>query len=808
MNQISKIIFLLHLVILITVGEVCAQDVPPPSPQKNPSKNSEIMTNRLFNEDIHGLQNINDYKALLQSIDQQYPGSGLPEAREGLAQKLMGGGFSDKVSQPDYEQREEPVSVFADHVMQGTEKESIYAWGRVKVKYQDRTLWADKVKVNNKTGIGKAKGHVILVTADGTRMKARESLFNLKSEQAKLFNSKGIVADQFHITGKEMERLSPTRIIFKEATLTTCRGVLPDWSIEAKNADIVREDRVLLNEAVLKVKNFPILYLPFWYAPIDTQRKSGFMAPTFGWNYLDGITFQQQFFWAINRWSDATLNTRSIVGGWQHSLDYRYIPSNQERGYIRGNFFIDNVTGNTLWTLGMNHQQELPNDVKFTGVLDLASENSLNQIVNNNTQRRTRRNTDSYATINKIWDSSSLDILTRYRKSTDNIKDDTFGELPQITYKVQQTRIGKTPLYFNLETSAAWFVTDLKSKVDDDFFFKTSRLDFNPRLTLPLTLAPWLSITNTIGARETYYGRGLTTVISEFSKLPSFTRESINFGSVLEGPKFSKIFHIKNSSSKIKHLLKPRLSYNYTPDIDEEDKLKIKKFDGIDSAGAPANSVTYEFEQRLLKKFETDINKFETKQILRFNVSQSYNIREATIKKKSGEDRLPFSDLRFDLDSRPLDSIILNADATYNFETDQVKTVNFEAGIKPVDNFWIIMERRWIRDGTNFILGTLDLSFKPGWRVQYSTRFDGLTSTFRENNFSLLYDNPCRCWGFSFDIIDRQSRNINNRRQDQTQFLWSVKLRGLGELKRRGMGSFLHRGFEDTSFPETNFTSQ
>ena len=85
------------------------------------------MTNRLFNEDIHGMQNINDYKALLQSIDQQYPGSGLPEAKEGLAQKLMGGGFSDKVSQPDYEQREEPVSVFADHVMQGTEKERFKA---------------------------------------------------------------------------------------------------------------------------------------------------------------------------------------------------------------------------------------------------------------------------------------------------------------------------------------------------------------------------------------------------------------------------------------------------------------------------------------------------------------------------------------------------------------------------------------------------------------------------------------------------------------------------------------------------------
>jgi len=36
----------------------------------------------------------------------------------------------------------------------------------------------------------------------------------------------------------------------------------------------------------------------------------------------------------------------------------------------------------------------------------------------------------------------------------------------------------------------------------------------------------------------------------------------------------------------------------------------------------------------------------------------------------------------------------------------------------------------------------------------------------------------------------------------------TFSVRGLGELKRRGMGSFFHRGFEDTSFPDTSFISQ
>ena len=60
----------------------------------------------------------------------------------------------------------EPVHISADHIIQGTKKDSVLAWGRVKVQHQGRTLRADKVMINNKTGIGKAQGHVSIVGKD------------------------------------------------------------------------------------------------------------------------------------------------------------------------------------------------------------------------------------------------------------------------------------------------------------------------------------------------------------------------------------------------------------------------------------------------------------------------------------------------------------------------------------------------------------------------------------------------------------------------------------------------------------------
>ena len=697
----------------------------------------------------------------------------------------------------------DPIHISADHVMQGTKKGSVLAWGRVKIQHQNRTLWADKVMINNKTGIGKAQGHVIFEGEDGTRMKAKETLFDLKSQQGKLFESKTILADKVRITAKEIGRLSANHFSLEDATLTTCKGVLPAWKIEAKSIDVKTGDRALFRQAVLKVKNFPILYIPIGYLPIDTKRKSGFLFPTFGWSKIDGILFDQKYFWAINRWSDATFNTNRVLGGWQHGVDYRYVRSNNTQGRISGRLYKDNLTGGTLWKAGARHTQDLPNKFKFKGSLDLESQQSLNRIVNNNIEERTRRNTDSYASVNKSWNNSSLDILARFKESTSYTQDDTLGELPKITYKLQQTQIGSTPFYFNLDTSSAWFVTDLKTQKEEDFMFKTSRLDLHPQLTIPLALTPWLSMTSTVGARETFYGRGLTTSGSEYKKLSSFTRESFDFRSIIQGPKINKVYQLDNSPDKIKHLLEPRLTFNYVPDIDEKDRLKIKAFDGIDYVGAPTNSITYEFGQRLLKKFKTGANQFETKQILRFNISQTYNIREAIMQKQSGDDRLPFSDLFFDFDSRPIESIILNTDASYNFNTDLINTFNFEAGVKPVKNLWVIMERRWTRDGPNYMLGTLDMALKPGWRVQYSARYDESASTFRENQFSLLYDNPCKCWGFSFDIIDRNLDGASNARNDQTQFLWTIKFRGLGDFGTRSKGKFLHRDFEDSSFPST-----
>ncbi len=180
---------------------------------------------------------------------------------------------------------------------------------------------------------------------------------------------------------------------------------------------------------------------------------------------------------------------------------------------------------------------------------------------------------------------------------------------------------------------------------------------------------------------------------------------------------------------------------------------------------------------------------------MRFAVSQSYNIREATIDKPEGEDRKPFSALRFDLDSRIIDPVLLNTDFTFDLYDNAINTFNFEVGLKPANWLMLLVERRYTRRGKIFLTGTLDVSLSKGWRAQYSTRYDEKIETFRENDISLLYDNKCKCWGFSLNLTQRNLIDFENQVIEERKFLFTLTLRGIGSFDQGTKVLSPHRRF-------------
>jgi hypothetical protein len=100
------------------------------------------------------------------------------------------------------------------------------------------------------------------------------------------------------------------------------------------------DDYAFLKNAVFRVKNVPLMFLPIFYYPIqEDNRATGFLIPIYGSTTQRGQSITNQFFWAINRSHDATIEhdwfskTGQQIGG-----EYRYVLAPGSQGNTRMSF--------------------------------------------------------------------------------------------------------------------------------------------------------------------------------------------------------------------------------------------------------------------------------------------------------------------------------------------------------------------------------------------------------------------------------------------------------------------------------------
>ena len=692
---------------------------------------------------------------------------------------------------------QEPVNLTADRMLHLVEKHLIKAEGHVVVTYGQRTVSADEIIVNTETGKGQAKGNVVMTAEQGTRFEADKAQFNVKAEKGRMFNVAGKLGDLYYITSDEITKLSDNHYTAEDATLTTCEGEIPDWRIDVADVDVILDDRAWFTGGVFRIKNIPIMYIPIGYVPILTKRKSGLLAPRVSTSNVDGETISMTYFWAINQWMDTTWAADFIEKrGIRTHGEFRYAPSKTTYGQINGVFLDDNLTQTRFWKIDAIHRQHLPLGFKLNAKLDRTSEANFNQTFQDETALRTRRSSDSYASLFRAWDNHSFDILTRFRESEQFTLDETFGLLPTATYKTQPMDLGFLNTYFDQEVSYTHFFIDLDTSSTSDLKQSTQRFDYHPSLALPIDIAPWLKLTPRVGFRETFYDKEIQVsaapvTVTEGDK---FSREMIDVNVVLEGPKFNRIFFSDDpESASFKHVIEPRLQYDFIPDLDRDDRAKIRVIDAIDAI-EDVQQLSFFLVQRLLRKGPTSGKSTEVVQIARLEISQSYDLDEARGIITPGSERRPFSPIRFDLDSQISDYFFLNTDFTYNFYTDNMETWNIDTGIKLSKWLMLIFERREQDDQSASILGTIDITLPHGWNGKYSVRFNEFTDTLLEHNARLTYNDKCMCWGFTLDYVDRNIFS-GTTKINETRILFSISLKGLGLFDGSRGRSFIHRSF-------------
>jgi LPS-assembly protein len=479
--------------------------------------------------------------------------------------------------------------------------------GDVKIKYQDVDLQADQAEIDLATKIVTATGNVI-VDQGPRRMAGDTATYNLDTKTGVLTNATAHVTPDYYFSGTEVAKVSENEYTVKNGIFTSCSQKVPDWSFRLSEARVELEGYAHVRNASMRAKIVPVFYTPYLLWPVKSERSSGLLVPNVGYSDRRGASLGLAYFQTLGRSYDTTLHvdlyTQQFLG---LGNDFRYRPSEGTRGQLLGYMVRDEeslTAEKWRWKVEWNHETtDLPFGMR--GVVNYQDFSDFNffRDFERDFDRNTLRFIDSRAFASGNWGPHSLNILLNQRETFvgSNNEDDTVqqNKLPEIEYRLRNTRIGRLPLYAQFQGSTSYL--DLSRP--NSYAGKYGRVDAFPQLTLPIRSVPWLSLSLSGGGRFTWYGDTVDTSDPAHLKLSGQTAtRTLPFGNAeIVGPSFSKIYNGGFGFSKLKHVIEPRWTWTYLGDPDDEVTLPL--FDEIDNLRS-TNQGRFALVNRILAKPE------------------------------------------------------------------------------------------------------------------------------------------------------------------------------------------------------------
>jgi LPS-assembly protein len=524
--------------------------------------------------------------------------------------------------------------------------------GDVQIDCNDAQLFADQVELISDADRLRATGNVVFVST-GNRISADRLDFNTRTKTGTFYVASGIAnleargvdrsffgtqEPDAYFWGETIEKLGPRTYKITHGGFTTCVQPTPRWQLVASSMTITLEKHATLTNAVMKVKDVPVFYVPAMYYPINKEdRATGFLIPQYGSSSIKGQTIANAFFWAINRSQDATFyHSFYSKTGQSFGSQYRYV---ETAGSGRAEFVTvrehdasyDQPDGTTRLVPGINSytingtlSQALPGRLRATAHADYFSSLTSQQRYQTGIFAATNRTRNFGGNLIGSWGANTVSTTLErdeiFTNSTDSI---VSGTLPRVNYSRSEQKIPDLPVYFGVTGEYVTLVrTNNTQDADTAALTSTdaglSRIDVFPSIRFPFTKLPYLTFNSSLGFRETYW-TGSQNEDQPPGRVPEgIFRRYFTMGTTITGPVLTRIFNTPDSTyaQKFKHVIEPTFSIQRTTNFD--DYSKIVKLEGTDFTQGGVTSMTYGLNNRLYAK------KQSSREILTVSVSQTY----------------------------------------------------------------------------------------------------------------------------------------------------------------------------------------
>lgn len=710
---------------------------------------------------------------------------------------------------------DDPLRVKADSLTYEEKTNTVTATGNVVVTKGETTVNADSIGVNRATNEVSAQGNVIVQDPQG-EIKADALHLNMEDETGEITNGTvRLPRNQYVLTGKMLQKSYGQSYHIEDGAFTTCNcESFPkaDWSISAKTVDVTLRGKGEVYGGVFRVRDIPLMYLPYGVVPVNNERQSGFLFPHYGFSSKRGFQWEQPFYWAINKSNDVTVTADFETAARVGVLgEYRYAPSENTEGQFLASYFNEQIRGPATtstpidrWSVTGTHRQRLMEDFRFYSDLFFVSDDLFLREINlpfypgvSDWDLRSRRFTDSRMGGVKSWSHALLRGEASYYQDLDpqNDQDFAFQVLPRMQFQGQH-RLWQDRIEAGVALEGANFYRNQG--------YAGQRLDLAPSATLPFHLGDYAFGSFKVTGRETAYF--LSSETQGQPPLPQSdrlggnrTRETVQVDAQI-GTRFSRVFDLQwGRLLKVQHVVEPEVGYLYVPFVEQDD---LPLYDSLDRINR-RNLFVYGVSNRFLGKFSTSPSAVtpategaapsqpttEIRELARVNVSHAYDpSRELT---SSGDH---FSGIDIAARLTPLPYATLTFDSTYDLGPGDVSTTRVGAFLRdprPLPATSPLMQnlQRSTTIGVSYrtisdrLLKEIDSSvifrFNERITTAYIGRYDLNAGEFIGNRYFVRYFSPQQCWFVDVGLIDK----VNPR---EFEFRLIFSLIGLSSFGRTG----------------------
>jgi LPS-assembly protein len=577
--------------------------------------------------------------------------------------------------------------------------------GNVKIQRGDMVIESNEITYNEHTSDIIAVGDVRYNDAEISITASRAEL-NLETKTGRLYDAEVFhKKDNYHISGKEIEKRGERYYFSSEATFTTCDTPVPAWCFKGKDVDALIGGRLKARDVSFRIKNIPVLYTPYLWAPILTERQTGFLIPIIDYSNSRGLHLNVPFFWAISENRDATIildtYTKRGIG---EGLEYRYI----EPRNIEGRWWLYHIRDIELkkdfYEFRAFHEQRSTEGIGGFLNINFVNEEDFYREFNPYLEVRTNRFLESIGEVSLTFLNSRLYLLSQYW--IDLIEDlrPAPHKLPELGYIVNPTKAGDF-----------WFsgIAAVSNFWRDEGVYG-QRLDIYPKISYKFGRE--VMVLQSLGLRETAY-----YLYRHEEDDSSPHREAIEY-SIVAHTRLSRIY------DPFMHILEPSIGYIFI--TNSENTLPL-----FDSTELFKN--TSKIELSLLNRFINDGG-----ECMVFRISQGFDLNAG--------DR-PFLPLRLEASlKRP---ISLRLDVTHDVNKGMFESVNSDLQMKLLGMTISAGQRYNEKDDIILYKGSIGLQPYKSMYMEGRLWYDAEEKEVKDITIDVKYIS--QCWGLKATFIKK-----------------------------------------------------